>query len=663
MRARRNAPMTASIAPFGTWASPIDAAQAGAAANSLTQVSARAGRLYWIEARASEGGRNVLVAEHAGGGVSEITPVTHNVRTTVHEYGGRAYAHVGAAIVFSNFTDQRLYLQDGAAAPRPLTPSGYRYADGVAAADETLYCVREDHTQSGEPKNTIVALSIAAASTPSSSSESSAGQVLYEAADFVAYPRLSQDGRHLAFISWNHPDMPFDATTLHVGALGANGLGALQTIAGAGQSRESVLEPQWDRDGSLYFLSDRSGYWNLYRWRDRRIETITSFDADLGGPLWQLGAATYALTGDGRALARVCRDAVDELVLIDLTTKRITPFDLPFVSFGSIGLRDPDTAYAVGAAADDLAVLFTLDLGTGATTVVRRAGTLNLAADSIARAKAIAFPTVPGSDGQARSAHAFLYPPCNPNFRAPAADKPPLIVLLHGGPTAHAVPVLRLDIQFWTTRGFAVASVNYGGSSGFGRAYRERLRGQWGVVDLQDAVAAVDFLVAQGRVDPGRIAIRGGSAGGFTVLSALAFTDRFDAGINYYGVADAEALAHDTHKFESRYCDSLIAPLPEGIEVYRARSPIRHLEGFRTPLITFQGDEDRAVPPSQSRAIVAALRSRGVPVAYLEFKGEQHGFRDARNVARALEAELYFLGRIFGFAPADNMAPIEIENL
>jgi dipeptidyl aminopeptidase/acylaminoacyl peptidase len=643
------------VAPYGEWVSPISAALAGAGANSLACATCSSGLLFWVEGRPAEQGRSVVMMQTRDGAIVEVTPPQFNVRTLVHEYGGLPHAHVGNAIAFSNFDDQLLYLHDGETAPRALTLPGYRYADGHGTADGRLYCVREDHTGPGEAKNTIVAIDVTAA-------HPGAGQVLFDGADFVAYPRANADGRRLAFISWDHPNMPFDATRLHVGAIGRDGLRELRVVAGAG-GRESVLEPQWDGDGSLYFLSDSSGFWNLFRFREGRIDAVTSFDADLGGPLWTLGASTYALTGDGRALARVCRKAIDELVLIDLESRRVTPLALPFASFGSIGVLDASTGYAIAASATALPALITIDLASGAHRVIRRAGTIDLADGYISRPEPIEFPTHPGREGSARTAHAFLFAPCNPHFRAPARDKPPLIVLLHGGPTSHSSPVFAISTQFWTTRGFAVASVNYGGSSGYGRAYRERLLGQWGVVDLQDAVAVVDFLVAGERVDARRIAVRGGSAGGFTVLCALAFSDRFNAGINYFGVADAEALAQETHKFESRYCDSLIAPLPQGRDLYLARSPIRHLDNFHTPLITFQGAEDCAVPPEQSRTIVAALRAKGVPVAYIEFPGEQHGFRDARNIARALEAELYFLGRVLGFTPAGDIAPVVIDNL
>jgi dipeptidyl aminopeptidase/acylaminoacyl peptidase len=456
--------------------------------------------------------------------------------------------------------------------------------------------------------------------------------------------------------------MPWAGTRLQVGALAADGLHELQTIAGGDD--ESVSEPCWDSDGSLYFLSDRDGWWNLYRRRGGATEQVTRLRAEIGGPLWQLGPSSYVLLGDGRALARVCRNAIDGLVLIDLASGAATPLALPFVGYRSLGLLDARTAFAVAAAEDDVPALITIDLRSGSHTVVRRPSAAPpLPKAFISRGEAIEFPTEAGQDGAPRSAHAFFFPPCNPGFTAPAGELPPLIVTLHGGPTAHHSTDLHLAKQFFTSRGFAVVDVNYGGSTGYGRAYRERLRGQWGVVDLADTVAAVRFLVDSGRVDPRRVVIRGGSAGGYTVLCALAFTDVFAAGANYFGIADLELLAADTHKFESRYTDGLIAPLPAGRETYRARSPIHHLERMDSALITFQGAEDKAVPPEQSRAIVAAVRARGRPVAYLEFPGEQHGFRRAENLRRAQEAELYFLGRVLGFTPADALAPVAIDNL
>lgn len=647
--------MASICTPFGSWPSPLTARDVAAASLSLAYATAHRGQLYWIESRPQERGRSVLVTEAAGGVIEDVTNAESNVRSRVHEYGGRAYGMTDGRVVACEFPDQRLYVQCAERAPRALTPAGYRYADFAVGSDgRTLFAVREDHSASGEPVNAVVAIDVEV---------ESAGQVLFDRSDFVAYPRPSADGR-IAFVAWNHPNMPWDATTLHVATLGADGLEDLRVVAGApGAMAESVIEPVWDADGTLYFLSDRSGYWNLYRWKDGPTEAVTAIDADFGGPLWNLGVSTYALTGDGRALARICRNAVDQLALVDLASGRMTELSLPFVAFGSVGVLDAEHGFAIAASETALHALITFSLRDGKHRVVRSGGPTPLAPDFVSRAEPIRFPTRPGADGVAREAHAFFHPPCNPLCSGPQDAKPPLLVLVHGGPTTHAAPALSPAHQFWTTRGFAVVNVNYGGSSGFGRDYRNRLLGEWGVVDLADAVAAVDHLVAQGRVDGERVAIRGGSAGGFTVLAGLAFTRRFAAGINYYGVADLESLAADTHKFESRYLDRLVAPLPEGRAIYRARSPLHHLEALDAALITFQGDEDLAVPPAQSRGIVAAVRARGKPVAYLEFQGEQHGFRRAENIVRALEAELYFLGRIFGFTPADVIEPVPIDNL
>jgi dipeptidyl aminopeptidase/acylaminoacyl peptidase len=641
--------------PFGSWPSPLSARDVAEASLGLAYATANGGRLYWIESRPQERGRSALVAEGPDGTALDVTGAASNVRSRVHEYGGRAYSVVNGLVAYGEFSDQRLYVQELGAAPRAVTPDGYRYADFAGGSDRrTLFAVREDHCAAGEPVNSVVAIDVDIAS---------AGRVLFDRSDFVAYPRPSADGR-IAFIAWNHPNMPWDATTLYVARLGADGLEDLRVIAGGPEATaESVIEPVWDVDGTLYFLSDRSGYWNVYRWKDGPIEAVTRIDADFGGPMWSLGATTYALTGDGRALARLCRNAVDQLVLVDLASGRLAELALPFVSFGSVGVLDAEHGYAIAASETAPLALITFSLRDGAHRVVRTAGPAPLAPDYVSRAEPIRFPTRPGTDGTPREAHAFFHPPSNPNCSGPKDTKPPLLVLVHGGPTTHAAPALSPSHQFWTTRGFAIVNVNYGGSSGFGRDYRNRLLGEWGVVDLADAVAAVDYLVAQGRVDGVRVAIRGGSAGGFTVLAGLAFTRRFAAGINYFGVADLESLAADTHKFESRYLDRLVAPLPEGLATYRARSPIHHLEALDAALITFQGDEDLAVPPAQSRGIVAAVRARGKPVAYLEFQGEQHGFRRAENIVRALEAELYFLGRIFGFMPADAIEPVPIDNL
>jgi dienelactone hydrolase len=639
-----------ATAAYGAWSSPVRAGDVAAAAMSLGYVTAANGRLHWLESRPAERGRNALMTAGPDLVPMEVSPPGANVRSRVHEYGGRPYVVAGDVVVYSDYADQRLYATGRA---EPLTQPGFRYADGVALSG-TVYIVREDHTRAGEPVNAVIALDL----------EAPGGErVLFDRSDFVAYPRPSADGR-LAFISWNHPNMPWDATSLCVGRLSADGLSDVRIVAGDPSApAESVLEPVWADDGALYFLSDRSGFWNLYRWRGDAVEQVTKLDADLGGPLWNLGLSTYALVSSEHALVRICRNAVDRLALVDLATGAVTELPMHYAAIGFVGVLDARTGFAVAAPEDEPAALIVFDLVTGVPRIVRSAGSRVVPPEFVSRGISIEFPTTAAPDGAPRTAHALFHPPHNPGFTGPAGTKPPLMVLMHGGPTAHESPALKPSIQFWTTRGFAVVSVNYGGSTGYGRAYRERLRGEWGVVDRADAVAVVDHLAATGRIDGSRVVIRGGSAGGYTVLSCLAFTKRFTAGINYFGVADLELLVADTHKFESRYLDSMIAPLPEGMATYRARSPILHLDALDAALITFQGDEDAAVPPEQSRRIVAAVRARGRPVAYIEFKGEQHGFRQAQNIARALEAELYFLGKVFGFTPADVIEPVPIENL
>ena len=641
--------------PCGAWPSPLTPERTAAGAVSLAWAGMARGALHWVEGRPAERGRSVLV--HAGPGADQGVDVVGpdaNVRSRVHEYGGLPWTAVGDRLVYAQFDDQQLRVQALDGSVQVLTPPGCRYADFAAAPDRhTLVAVREDHRAAGEPVNCVVRLDLDRGSDE--------GHVLFGGTDFVAWPRLSADGRRLAVVSWNHPSMPWDDTQLRVADLSVGLQPRWQVVAGG--PGESVMEPLWDADGSLYFLSDRSGCWNLYRWRDGAVEPLTTeTDAEIGAPLWQLGQGSYALTGDGRALLRVSHGTVDRLCLLDLATRVMTPLDLPFVAFGALGRLDADTAYATAVAVDAMPVLITLDLRSGHHQVQRSSGVAPLAADAVSVAQAVDFPAPPGADGLARRAHAWFYPPHLPGHAVPAGEAPPLIVMLHGGPTSHSGPAFKPGVQFWTSRGFAVVDVNYGGSSGYGRAYRERLRGQWGVVDLQDAVAAVDDLVARGWVDGARVAIRGGSAGGFSVLCGLAFTRRFAAGINYFGVADLESLATDTHKFESRYLDSLVAPLPQGRDVYRQRSPVLHMGQCRGALLTLQGSDDRAVPPQQSRAIVDAARAAGCPVAYVEFEGEGHGFRQGQNLVRAMQLEVAFLGRVFGYTPADAVPAITIAN-
>lgn len=675
--------------PCGAWPSPLTPELAAAGAVSLSYPATHRGSLYWIEGRPAEKGRSVLMVRHPDGQLDEVLPASAHVRSRVHEYGGMPYALVGEQLVWSRFEDQRLCAQPlagaaGNATPRVLTPPGCRYADAAAhPGGQALVAVCEDHRAGGEPRNQVVWLDLQAPHSDAADSPiAPAGQVLYADSDFVAWPRISACGGHLAFVAWDHPHMPWDETELLVGELvnaaGRCAVQGLQRVAGG--PGESVLEPHWAADGQLYFLSDRSGWWNLYRWRaGQPVQAVTRLEAELGSPLWVLGSGAYTLLDAQRALVRISRDTVDELALLHLESGRLQTLQLPFVAFGGLCRLDADSVALLASAVDRPPSLVTLqlppaDAPAGAQalappeapqppcTLVRAAGQPALAAEVVSRARPLHFATAPAPDGQPRQAHAWFYPPRLPGVVPQAGERPPLLVLLHGGPTSHSGPAYKTTVQFWTTRGYAVVDVNYGGSSGFGRAYRDRLRGQWGVVDLHDAVAAVDHLVAQGLVDGQRVAIRGGSAGGYTVLSALAFTTRFAAGINYYGVADLETLVADTHKFEARYVDGLVAPLPEGRAVYRQRSPVHHMGQCRAALLTLQGSDDRAVPPQQSRDVVAAAQRAGCPVAYIEFAGEGHGFRQAANIVRGLQAELAFLGRVFGYTPAEALPPLQIDN-
>ena len=662
--------------PCGTWPSPLSPERCAAGATSLAFAGAHAGTLMWVEGRPAEKGRSVLMGwqGHPSGHAFEVLPPGSDVRSRVHEYGGLPWCAAGERLVYSDASDQRLRVREADGSVRVLSPEGCRYADACALPDPRfVVAVREDHRpvqagQAREPRNAVVLLDLTAAEDE--------GRVLWADSDFVAWPRPSPDGTLLAFVAWSHPDMPWDATQLVVGRLDEGQLVEAQVVAGG--PGESVLEPQWSAQGGLHALSDRTGWWNLYRFPlpstagagsdapagglapGTPAEALTSLEAEVGGPLWQLGMSCYVLLPDGGALLRVSQGGRESLARLDGATRALTPLALPYVAFSSLGLLDAHTACAVAAGTHALPALITIDLGEPASSgrhhVVRTAGTAPLPDADISVGEPLTFPTAPGPAGEARSAHAWFYPPRLTGCRPRPGERPPLIVLLHGGPTAMALPALKVNVQFWTSRGFAVVDVNYGGSTGYGRDYRERLAGLWGVVDLQDTCAAVDHLVAEGRVDPQRIAIRGGSAGGFTVLSALAFTRRFAAGINYYGVADLESLATDTHKFEARYLDRLVAPLPEGQEIYRARSPLHHMAGCHGALLTLQGSEDRAVPPQQSHAIVAAARAAGCRVEYLEFEGEGHGFRQQANIVRGMQAELAFLGEVFGFAAGSQTA-------
>ena len=637
------------IAPFGSWKSPITSDLIVSSSIGLGGLFVDGEDLYWLESRPLEGGRQVIVKRGPDGAAADVTPPPFNVRTRVHEYGGGSYAVHHGSVYFANFADQRLYRLRPGSDPKVLTRGeGMRYADMVIDATRGLmYCVREDHTRPGrEAENTIVAIDLEAA-----------GETVIAAGhDFFSTPRLSPDGTQLSWLCWDHPNMPWDGTELWLARLDEQGMTQdAQKVAGG--RRESVFQPEWSPDGRLYFVSDRRGWWNLYRRGGRKDEAITERDAEFGSPQWSFDSRTYAFLPDGRILGSFTERGVWRMALIDPDRRTLYPLDLP-VSPSVAPRIAGRNAYFVGSSPDQPSALFSLDLETLQLTPIRWTTELRIDAGYLSEPQPLEFRTEGGL-----TAHALYYAPKNKDFRGPAGAQPPLIVMSHGGPTSAAGSGLSLQKQYWTTRGFAVVDVNYGGSTGYGRAYRERVNGAWGIVDVDDCVNAARHLASQGLVDAQRMAITGGSAGGYTTLCALTFRDVFRAGASHYGIGDLEALAQDTHKFESRYLDALVGPYPERRDIYLERSPIHHVDQLNCPAIFLQGLEDKIVPPNQAEAMVDALRRKGVPVAYLAFEGEQHGFRKAENIKRSLDAELYFYGRVFGFEPADVVEPVAIENL
>jgi dipeptidyl aminopeptidase/acylaminoacyl peptidase len=637
-------------APFGAWRSPITADLIVSATVRLGAARLDGDDIYWMESRPQEGGRYVIVRRTPDGATSDVNPAPLNARTRVHEYGGGDYLVSEGTVYLTNFADQRLYVVKPGTEPQSLTHAeGMRYADfDLDAGRGRLVCVREDHSGQGEAQNTVTAVEIGSGDET----------VLAEGHDFFSSPRVSADGAMLCWTVWDHPNMPWDGCTLHVADLDASG--AASNVRGiAGGVAESICQPSWGPDGRLYFISDRSGWWNLYRWTPAsgEIEALAPREAEFGGPHWQFGASYYDFESPERLLCTYGVDGISHLARIDLASGTLTDIETPFNVIGGVHVGGGRAVFAAGSATAS-GGLYTLDLASGRIELLKSTSDVAIDAGYVSEAQPVEFPTSNGL-----MAHAFYYAPVNKDFEAPSGELPPLIVMSHGGPTGATSPAFSLRVQYWTSRGFAVLDVNYGGSSGYGRAYRERLNGTWGIVDVEDCVNGARYLVQRGLADGERLAITGGSAGGYTTLAALAFHDTFKAGASHYGVADLEALARDTHKFESRYLDGLIGPYPERIDLYTARSPIHHVEGLSCPVIFFQGLEDEIVPPNQAETMVEALRAKGVPVAYLPFEGEQHGFRRAENIKRSLEAELYFYGRIFGFTPADDIEPVEIAGL
>jgi dipeptidyl aminopeptidase/acylaminoacyl peptidase len=655
---------------FGSWKSPITSDLIVSETISFDQSWTDGEDVYWIESRPAEGGRSVIMRWRPAGEAIDVNPAPYNARTRVHEYGGGAMLAVDGVVFFSNFSDQCVYRIDPGVEPRMLTPLSkdgqWRYADFITdKSRQRILCVREEH-RDNEVVNTIVALPM---DNDASSNIAPQGTILVAGNDFYAAPRLSPDGKMLAWLTWNHPNMPWDATQLWLANIPLDGSPTNPRCVAGLEEQESISQPEWSPDGCLYFISDRSGWWNLYRLDAQGMpEAIYPMEAEFSRPQWVFHMSSYGFLSEEKILCTYLEHGFSRIATIDLRTRRVHNLKTPYNDVRDLCVNPCDgTALIIASSTGLPLALLRLDFRQAVTGAegdhrivgLRYACRVDIDPGYLSIPQEVEFPTT-----SQRTAFGFFYRPQNKDFTPPENEKPPLIVISHGGPTGFSDSGLSLiSVQFWTSRGFAVLDVNYGGSSGYGRPYRQRLYGNWGVVDIDDCVNGALYLAGKGLVDGERMAIRGGSAGGYTTLAALTFRKVFKAGASYYGVSDLEAIARDTHKFESRYMDSLVGPYPDQKELYRSRSPIHYIHQIDCPMILFQGMDDKVVLPNQAEEMVASLKKKNLPVAYLAFEGEGHGFRRAENIKRTLDAELYFYGRVFGFPVADAVAVVEIFNL
>ena len=651
--------------PYGSWPSPISADDLVSDTGiglSLPRVDGD--DLYWVQARASEGGRNEVVRRTPDGAVTSVTRAPWNTRSRVHEYGGGHYGVRGGVVIFAHLDDLRLYrvdVRDLSAPPVPITPAGaFRFAEPVIDLPRRqVFAIREDHTNPSAPVNTLVLLDL-------DGDNPGGGRILFSGTDFVAAPDLSADGRRLTWDSWNLPKMPWESSTVHRADLDADGLPT--TIVDVTDGSTWVQQPRWSPDGVLWWIEEVGEWANLMALDlDAEESGPRRFPADglqFGQPNWFLGARDYDFLPDGRVVANVVDTGANRLVLVEPASGGLEAVPTELVFVNGLAVTADGRVLSIGAteSSSTACQLLTLPVRNGDSRVTAetllRSDEVEVDAGYVSRAEEVTW-----TNSHGLTVHGFYYPPANADASAPEGERPPLLVTTHGGPTGMTFPSYTLGRVYWTSRGFAILDVNYGGSTGFGRSYRERLNGEWGVVDVDDSVTGALAMVEQGRADRNRLAIRGGSAGGFTTLQALTSSDIFAAGASHYGIGDLESLARETHKFESRYLDSIIGPYPECKDVYADRSPIHHVDRLNSPMILFQGTEDKAVPPNQATRMADALRAKGLPVALVMFEGEGHGFRKADNIKRCLEDELSFYAQVFGFEPADPITPVPIDSL
>jgi dipeptidyl aminopeptidase/acylaminoacyl peptidase len=640
------------IAPYGSWKSPISADLVATGKIGLGRIVLDGEDTYWAELRPSEQGRNIIVKRGPDGQTRDVTPEDFSVGTTVHEYGAKGYTVADGVVYFANFENQRVYRHRLGENPVPLTPPGdMRYAGmQVDRLRNRVVCVRENHElDTPEAVNRLVAIDIAAKEEV---------RILASGKDFYAMPKVSPDGSKLAWKSWSHPNMPWDGTRLWVAAFADDGL-LQEPILVAGGVDEAVKQAEWSPDGTLYFVSDRTRWANLYRWNNGDVEPLLPMEAEFCKAHWWVGMTGFGFESASTMVYSYADRGTGYLAILHLDENRLEPVSVPYTEMvhGDLKVAPGRVVFEGGSATRPFSVL-ELDLATRKLTVLQVESSTDTDTGYLSAPETIEFPTE-----NELTAHAFYYAPKNKDFTAPAGSKPPLLVICHGGPHSATSTALDLATQYWTSRGVGVVDVNYGGSTGYGRDYRERLIGDWGVVDVDDCVNAARYLIERGDVDKDRVAISGGSAGGYTTLCAMTFRDFFRAGTSYFGVSDLELLLDDIHKFDTFSLVGLVGPYPLYRQRYFERSPINFIEQINCPVLLLQGTADTIIPPDQSEQMFDRLRSSGIPTAYVTFEGEGHGFVQSENIKRAMEVELYFYSRVFGFELATPVEPVKIENM
>ena len=635
---------------YGSWESTITPEKITEGGLRFSEIRSNGSDLYFLEGRPEESGRYVIVKQASDGKISDAIPKEFNSRNAVHEYGGGSYAVGQKNIYFTNWNDQRIYKVNGEnvnpITKEPPFEKSIRYSDLTLSIDEEwLFCVRETHFEKEEAKNELVAIS----------TTENSQIVLCTGRDFYSSPRINPTNKEICWLEWDHPNMPWDGTELFIANFDLDGLSEIKFIDGS--KNISIIQPEWSDSGELIYISDESGWWNLKKYSENTTATILDEETDHGEPAWNFGVRTYFLKDDYIYLRGSSKNNNKGLIRkINISGEIIEEIEVLHTSIGGLTHHENKALY-IGASPVSNSEIVSYDLMKKNEETIKESNPVKIDIEEISIPEEISFPTT-----QNAIAYGYFYKPKNKNFQGESEEKPPLLVISHGGPTSATSNALNLSIQYWTNRGIAVADINYRGSTGYGKKFRDSLKGNWGVYDTDDCIAAVDHLSEKGLVDSSRVAIKGGSAGGYTTINALTFHDRFAVGATYYGIADLSVFIDDTHKFESKYLESLIGKYPEEKEKYYERSAINFTDQLSCPMIIFQGTEDKIVPPSQAEIMAQGLRDKKIPFSLIMYEGEQHGFRQSKNIISSLESEIYFYSKVLGFKPFDKLKEVEIEN-